>query len=324
MSYTYQRTVTSYNLQRRETSIVAPLGVAIATPTTVHNQLDGRDATGAHPAAAITESTAKNFVSLAQKGLVDTALQPGDVGSAAAEDVEAFATAAQGGLADSAVQPGDLGTPDVAGFAEGDPAKLANIAANANNYSHPNHTGDVASVGDGAQTIAARAVTAAKLFALATARFLGRISAESGDVEQLTAAQLAAALTHNDIGTRTAADSHPETAISSAYTELAVAAGAATLTAPTGVSYLRASLDCDGGPVDFDVAGFTVSTVVDVVITDGGLISYPVGWLWQTDDGDAPTPPTAGIIHIHLEGKPDAAGTGVQIWAWSLGERDDT
>jgi hypothetical protein len=116
---------------------------------------------------------------------------------------------------------------------------------------------------------------------------------------------------------------HPETAISSAITALVVAAGAATLTVPTGVSYLRASLDCDGGAVDFDVSGFTTTTVADVVITDGGSITYPVGWLWQTDDGAAPTPPTTGILHIHLEGKPDAAGTGVQVWAWNLGERDD-
>jgi hypothetical protein len=218
MSYTYQRAVTSYNLARRETSIVAPLGVATATPTTVHNQLTGRDATGAHPAAAITESATQVFVTPAQKTAIDTA-----------------------------VQPGDLGTPDVAGFTTGDPAKLAGIAAGANKYSHPNHTGDVTSVGDGAQTIAARAVTAAKLFALATARFLGRIAAESGDVEQLTAAQLAGALTHNDIGTRTAADSHPAAAItpppwydaSAAFT-----AGAGTINYANG---LAQSIDLTAG-----------------------------------------------------------------------------
>ena len=50
----------------------------------------------------------------------ESALQPGDVGTAAAADVGDFATAAQGGLADSAVQPGDLGTAaaeDVGAFA---------------------------------------------------------------------------------------------------------------------------------------------------------------------------------------------------------------
>jgi len=38
-------------------------------------------------------------------GLADTAVQPGDIGTAAAEDVGFFATAAQGALADTAVQP---------------------------------------------------------------------------------------------------------------------------------------------------------------------------------------------------------------------------
>ena len=43
-----------------------------------------------------------------QGGLADTALQPADVGTAAAEDVGYFATAAQGALADTAVQPTDV------------------------------------------------------------------------------------------------------------------------------------------------------------------------------------------------------------------------
>jgi hypothetical protein len=41
--------------------------------------------------------------------------------------------------------------------------KLDGIDAGANLYTHPNHTGDVTSVGDGAQTIANNAVTNAKL-----------------------------------------------------------------------------------------------------------------------------------------------------------------
>jgi hypothetical protein len=40
--------------------------------------------------------------------------------------------------------------------------KLAGIANNANNYVHPNHSGDVVSVGDGTTTIQAGVVTAAK------------------------------------------------------------------------------------------------------------------------------------------------------------------
>ena len=44
-----------------------------------------------------------------------------------------------------------------------DKAKLDGIAASANNYSHPNHFGDVTSTGDGATVIANNAVTTAKI-----------------------------------------------------------------------------------------------------------------------------------------------------------------
>lgn len=53
-----------------------------------------------------------------------------------------------------------------AGFMSGaDKAKLDGVAAGANNYVHPNHTGDVTSTGDGATVIAAQAVTTSKLAA---------------------------------------------------------------------------------------------------------------------------------------------------------------
>lgn len=69
-----------------------------------------------------------------------------------------------------------------------------------NLYVHPNHTGDVTSVADGATTIAANAVTTvkvadnnvtlAKLAQIATARLLGRVTAATGNVEELTKAQV--------------------------------------------------------------------------------------------------------------------------------------
>jgi hypothetical protein len=55
---------------------------------------------------------------------------------------------------------------------------MLNIADGSNNYSHPNHTGDVTSAGDGATTISADAVTYAKMQNLGTAnRVLGGTSA---------------------------------------------------------------------------------------------------------------------------------------------------
>ena len=48
-------------------------------------------------------------------------------------------------------------------FTDADHTKLNGIASSANNYSHPNHSGDVTSSGDGATTIANDAVTTAKI-----------------------------------------------------------------------------------------------------------------------------------------------------------------
>jgi hypothetical protein len=93
----------------------------------------------------------------------------------------------------------DMGTGTIKGrttAATGDPEDLSasqvrsllNVADGANAYSHPNHTGDVTSAGDGAQTIAAKAVTLAKMADMATDSFLGRDTAGSGAPEVLSIA----------------------------------------------------------------------------------------------------------------------------------------
>ena len=61
-------------------------------------------------------------------------------------------------------------------------------------YVHPNHSGDVTSVADGATTIANDAVTNAKLANVATATIKGRTTGGTGDPEDLTAAQARAVL----------------------------------------------------------------------------------------------------------------------------------
>jgi hypothetical protein len=67
---------------------------------------------------------------------------------------------------------------------------LINVADGANNYSHPNHTGDVTSVGDGATTIANNAVTLAKMADVATSTVFYRKTAGTGDPEVQTLATL--------------------------------------------------------------------------------------------------------------------------------------
>jgi len=67
-----------------------------------------------------------------------------------------------------------------------DKAKLDGVAAGANLYVHPNHSGEVTSVADGAQTITNDAVTYAKMQNVsATDKVLGRSTAGAGDVEEI-------------------------------------------------------------------------------------------------------------------------------------------
>jgi hypothetical protein len=71
-----------------------------------------------------------------------------------------------------------------------DKTKLDGIATSANNYTHPNHSGEVTSSGDGATTIANDVVTNAKLANMATATIKGRATASTGDPEDLSASSV--------------------------------------------------------------------------------------------------------------------------------------
>jgi len=61
------------------------------------------------------------------------------------------------------------------------------ISTEYNNYTHPNHTGDVTSVGDGTTTIAANAVTDAKFRESAGLSIVGRSANTTGNVADITA-----------------------------------------------------------------------------------------------------------------------------------------
>ena len=78
-------------------------------------------------------------------------------------------------------------TTSIAGLlTSADKTKLDGIATGANLYVHPNHSGDVTSVADGATTISANAVTFPKFQQISTATLLGRSTAGTGNVEAIT------------------------------------------------------------------------------------------------------------------------------------------
>jgi hypothetical protein len=94
-------------------------------------------------------------------------------------------------VGDTGAAHGNAVAGGAAGFMTGaDKTKLNGIATGANLYVHPNHSGDVTSAGDGAQTIANNAVTNAKAADMAVNTIKGRITAGTGDPEDLTATQV--------------------------------------------------------------------------------------------------------------------------------------
>lgn len=80
-----------------------------------------------------------------------------------------------------------------------DGTKLDGIASSANNYSHPNHSGDVTSSGDGATTIAADAVTYAKIQNVSGNNvILGNDDGAGSAIQELTAANVRALINVED------------------------------------------------------------------------------------------------------------------------------
>lgn len=75
-------------------------------------------------------------------------------------------------------------------MASADKTKLDGIASSANNYVHPNHSGDVTSSGDGATSIADNAVVNSKLADMAVNTLKRPNHHRHGDPEDLTAANV--------------------------------------------------------------------------------------------------------------------------------------
>ena len=95
------------------------------------------DIGGTLSAQADLQTALNGKATAAQGATADTALQPGDVGTAAYAAAGDFATAAQGALADSATQPGDLSTVATTGaYADltGKPTLGTAAATNATAY----------------------------------------------------------------------------------------------------------------------------------------------------------------------------------------------
>lgn len=147
-----------------------------------------------------------------------------------------------------------------------DKDKLDNIAANANNYVHPNHSGDVTSTGDGATTIANNAVTLAKMADVATGTVFYRKTAATGDPEVQTLATL-----KTDLGL-TGTNSGDQTSI------VGITGTKAQFdTAVTDGNFLYVGDVTSNATHTGDVTGATALTIANDVVTNAKLANVASG-----------------------------------------------
>lgn len=203
--------------------------------------------------------------------------------------------------------------------------KLDGIEANANNYSHPNHSGDVVSSGDGATTIANNAVTTpkiadnavtfAKIQDMTTQRLLGRASSGSGDPEEiLIGSNLSLDPSTKTLSATTGTTLYQYDAGDGAYVfatgegiTFVKSAGTGTFTIPSGVKLISARIH--GEAADLSSNNFTI-------VFSGHILNSSTATLFpptiQKYDRAIAADPTTSIPYVYdIDNTPQIQIVGV-------------
>ena len=225
--------------------------------------------TGTQPASTVT-----GLAAIATSGSASD-LAAGTLPAARFDDT-AHGARAGGALHASVVAAG------AAGFMTGaDKTKLDGVAVSANNYVHPNHSGDVTSAGDGAATIAPGAVTLAKMANLAGSTILGNNTGAAAAPLALTVAQVKTLLAYTpaDIGAATSAQANAiHTGDVTGATALTIAANAVdnTKAADMASARIKGRVTAATGDPE-DLTGTQATTLLDTFTTSAkGLVPAPV------------------------------------------------
>jgi hypothetical protein len=174
-------------------------------------------------------------------------------------------------------------------------AKLDGIAANANNYVHPNHSGDVTSVSDGATTIANNAVTFAKMQDVSGTVLVGRHAGGSGDPQEVSVGN---GVEFSGSGIRRSALTGDVTA--SAGSNTTTLQGSAVAARINGADSKTTPVDADELGIADSAAAFGLKKV-----TFGNL------WTWVVSKIGAITSITAsGAWAFSSTTRPTSGGTG--------------
>jgi len=158
---------------------------------------------------------------------------------------------------------------------------IINVADGANNYVHPNHSGDVTSIGDGAQTIANSAVTYAKMQnASASSILLGRGSLGGAGVFQ----EIVLGANLSMSGTTLNAGTGGGSGLADAYTSMAGDTGTAASTGATQFKLRSANTKLSVAVTDNDA---THGDNALFTINEANLVAGNIGGgaaLTKTDD----------------------------------------
>jgi len=155
-----------------------------------------------------------------------------------------------------------------------DKTKLDGVATGANNYVHPNHSGDVTSSGDGATTISAKAVTLAKMDDLAANSIIGNDLAEAGVPKALTASEVQTLINVED-GAQVNVDTDLGVANKTATT-LDITSSTGTSTTVPQASTTEAGLLNSTDKQKIDHLTVTAATDLDDIRTRVGQLSSAV------------------------------------------------
>lgn len=225
-------------------------------------------------------------------------------------------------ISDATLATDAAATTSVAGLmSAADKVRLDAMADSANNYAHPNHSGDVTSVADGATTIANDAVTNEKLANMATKTVKGRNTANTGDPEDLDMSTLKTMLDATTTPTASSipvADSGGKIAdgwIPATVARLASPALTGTPTAPTqavsdNTTKLATTAHVKSVLADY-VANTHVRTILSGVVdptTEGEDGDFYINTSsWEIFGPKATTWP-AGVPMVGADGAPGADG----------------
>jgi len=190
-------------------------------------------------------------------------------------------------------------------------------------YTHPNHSGDVTSSGDGATTIANNAVTFAKMQDIATDTFMGRTASGSGDAKALSISEARTMLNVENGATADQTASEILTLLKTVDTNTS-GLNAATLDGQEGTYYLdynnfsnRPSIpqgDITNVTVTAPITGGGTSGSVGIGITQASATAN--GYLSSTDWTTFNNKSTFDGAYSSLSGKPTIP-SGNQIIDWT-------